>query len=82
MPGILMPAACATFMGCTLGFMGGPVKPPLDAISGIQQVVILPSLVLFKSDGNFHQMSLSPRSPLPSSLGDKRHGRRSRREFR
>lgn len=34
MPGILMPAACATFMGCTLGFMGGPAKPPLDAIPG------------------------------------------------
>lgn len=38
MPGILMPAPCATFMGCTLGFMGGPVKPPpLDAISGIHK---------------------------------------------
>lgn len=38
MPGILMPAPCATFMGCTLGFMGGPAKPPpLDAISGIHK---------------------------------------------
>lgn len=38
MPGILMPAPCATFMGCTLGFMGGPVKPPpLDAISEIHK---------------------------------------------
>lgn len=38
MPGILMPAPCATFMGCMLGFMGRPAKPPpLDAISGIHK---------------------------------------------
>lgn len=31
-PCILMPAACPTFMGLILGFIGGPVKLPLDAI--------------------------------------------------
>lgn len=37
MPGILKPAACPTLMGCTFEFIGGPVKPPLDAIFEIHK---------------------------------------------
>lgn len=38
MPAILMPAPCVTLMGCPVGFMGGPAKPPpRDAISGIHK---------------------------------------------
>lgn len=40
MPGILMPAACATFTGSTLGFIGGPVKP-LDAIFRIHKWLLI-----------------------------------------
>lgn len=36
MPGILMPAACPTLMGCMFALIG-PVKPPLDAISKIHK---------------------------------------------
>lgn len=45
-PGILMPAACPTFMGLTFIFIG--VNPPLDAIIQIHK--------WFKSVGNFYQI--------------------------
>lgn len=36
-PGILMPAACPTFIRFKFGFIGEPVKPPLDVIFQIHQ---------------------------------------------
>lgn len=72
MPGILMPAPCATFMGCTLGFMGGPAKPPpLDAISGIHKWFSLYKsrkklLLTPKNKQNKQKKSLSlPAEPAP-----------------
>lgn len=38
-PDIRVPAECPTFMGFALGFIGGPVKPPLSAILLEPQVV-------------------------------------------
>lgn len=36
-PGILIPAACPTFMGFTFGIIGEPAKPPLDVIFPIHK---------------------------------------------